>query len=243
LQIDEELMNELVNISEIVNPDEVLLVLDSMMGQDAINVITGFNEKLKLTGTILTKLDGDTRGGVAISARYLTNVPIKYIGTSEKLDGIEEFDPQRMVSRILGMGDMMSLIEKAESIMNEEEAESTYKKMKKGKYDLEDFLKQFNQMKKLGSFESIIKMIPGAKKMGLTNIQIDPKQMARVEAIVLSMTSKERKNPEIIKASRKERIAKGSGTSVQEVNKLLKQFEESKKMMKMMSNGNFNLPF
>ena len=243
LQIDEELMNELVNISEIVNPDEVLLVLDSMMGQDAINVITGFNEKLKLTGTILTKLDGDTRGGVAISARYLTNVPIKYIGTSEKLDGLEEFDPQRMVSRILGMGDMMSLIEKAESIMNEEEAESTYKKMKKGKYDLEDFLKQFNQMKKLGSFESIIKMIPGAKKMGLTNIQIDPKQMARVEAIVLSMTSKERKNPEIIKASRKERIAKGSGTSVQEVNKLLKQFEESKKMMKMMSNGNFNLPF
>ena len=243
LQIDEELMNELVNISEIVNPDEVLLVLDSMMGQDAINVITGFNEKLKLTGTILTKLDGDTRGGVAISARYLTNVPIKYIGASEKLDGIEEFDPQRMVSRILGMGDMMSLIEKAESIMNEEEAESTYKKMKKGKYDLEDFLKQFNQMKKLGSFESIIKMIPGAKKMGLTNIQIDPKQMARVEAIVLSMTSKERKNPEIIKASRKERIAKGSGTSVQEVNKLLKQFEESKKMMKMMSNGNFNLPF
>ena len=243
LQIDEELMNELVNISEIVNPDEVLLVLDSMMGQDAINVITGFNEKLKLTGTILTKLDGDTRGGVAISARYLTNVPIKYIGTSEKLDGIEEFDPQRMVSRILGMGDMMSLIEKAESIMNEEEAESTYKKMKKGKYDLEDFLKQFKQMKKLGSLESIIKMIPGAKKMGLTNIQIDPKQMARVEAIVLSMTSKERKNPEIIKASRKERIAKGSGTSVQEVNKLLKQFEESKKMMKMMSNGNFNLPF
>lgn len=243
LQIDEELMNELVNISEIVNPDEVLLVLDSMMGQDAINVITGFNDKLKLTGTILTKLDGDTRGGVAISARYLTNVPIKYIGTSEKLDGIEEFDPQRMVSRILGMGDMMSLIEKAESIMNEEEAESTYKKMKKGKYDLEDFLKQFSQMKKLGSFESIIKMIPGAKKMGLTNIQIDPKQMARVEAIVLSMTSKERKNPEIIKASRKERIAKGSGTSVQEVNKLLKQFEESKKMMKMMSNGNFNLPF
>ena len=243
LQIDEELMNELVNISEIVNPDEVLLVLDSMMGQDAINVITVFNEKLKLTGTILTKLDGDTRGGVAISARYLTNVPIKYIGTSEKLDGIEEFDPQRMVSRILGMGDMMSLIEKAESIMNEEEAESTYKKMKKGKYDLEDFLKQFNQMKKFGSFESIIKMIPGAKKMGLTNIQIDPKQMARVEAIVLSMTSKERKNPEIIKASRKERIAKGSGTSVQEVNKLLKQFEESKKMMKMMSNGNFNLPF
>lgn len=243
LQIDENLMTELVNMCNIVNPDEVILVLDSMIGQDAINVITGFNEKLKLTGTILTKMDGDTRGGVAISARYLTNVPIKFIGTSEKLDGLEEFDPNRMVSRILGMGDMMSLIEKAESIMNEEDAEKTYKKMKKGKYDLEDFLKQFNQIKKLGSFESLIKMIPGAKKMGLTNIQIDPKQVSRVEAIVLSMTIKERRNPEIIKASRKERIAKGSGTSVQEVNKLLKQFEESKKMMKMMSNGNFKMPF
>ena len=243
LQIDENLMTELVNMCNIVNPDEVILVLDSMIGQDAINVITGFDEKLKLTGTILTKMDGDTRGGVAISARYLTNVPIKFIGTSEKLDGLEEFDPNRMVSRILGMGDMMSLIEKAESIMNEEDAEKTYKKMKKGKYDLEDFLKQFNQIKKLGSFESLIKMIPGAKKMGLTNIQIDPKQVSRVEAIVLSMTIKERRNPEIIKASRKERIAKGSGTSVQEVNKLLKQFEESKKMMKMMSNGNFKMPF
>ena len=243
LQIDEDLMNELININNEVKMDEILLVLDSMIGQDAINVIMGFNEKLPLTGTILTKLDGDTRGGVAISARYLTNVPIKFIGTSEKLDGLEEFDPNRMVSRILGMGDMMGLIEKAESIMNEEDAEESLKKMKKGKYDLEDFLKQFKQIKKLGPLESILKMIPGAKKMGLNNINIDPKQVSRIEAIVLSMTPKERRNPEIIKASRKERIAKGSGTSVQEVNKLLTQFEESKKMMKMMSSGNFKMPF
>ena len=242
LQIDEDLMQELININESVKMHEILLVLDSMIGQDAINVITGFNEKLPLTGVILTKMDGDTRGGVAISARYLTNVPIKFVGTSEKLDGLEEFDSERMVGRILGMGDMMGLIEKAESVMNEEEAEESLKKMKKGKYDLEDFLKQFKTIKKLGSLEGLLKMIPGAKKMGLTNVQIDPKQVARIEAIVLSMTPYERKNPDQIKASRKERIAKGSGTSVQEVNKLLKQFEESKKMMKMMSNGNFKMP-
>ena len=243
LQIDEDLMQELININESVKMHEILLVLDSMIGQDAINVITGFNEKLPLTGVILTKMDGDTRGGVALSARYLTNVPIKFVGTSEKLDGLEEFDSERMVGRILGMGDMMGLIEKAESIMNEEEAEESYKKMKKGKYDLEDFLKQIKQIKKLGSIEGLLKMIPGAKKMGLNNIHIDPKQVSRIEAIVLSMTIEERRNPDIIKASRKERIAKGSGTSVQEVNKLLNQFEESKKMMKIMSNGNFKMPF
>ena len=243
LQIDEALMDELININTEVKMDEILLVLDSMIGQDAINVITGFNEKLPLTGVILTKLDGDTRGGVAISARYLTNVPIKFIGTSEKLDGIEEFDPERMVSRILGMGDMMGLIEKAESIMNEEEAEESYKKMKKGKFDLEDFLKQFKTIKKLGSIEGILKMIPGARKMGLNNVQIDPKEVAKIEAIVLSMTPQERRNPDIIKASRKERIAKGSGTTVQQVNRLLTQFEQSKKMMKMMSSGNMKLPF
>jgi len=243
LQIDEDLMNELININKAVKMDEVLLVLDSMIGQDAINVITGFNEKLPLTGVILTKLDGDTRGGVALSARYLTNVPIKFVGVSEKLDGLELFDSERMVGRILGMGDMMGLIEKAESIMNEEDTESSFKKMKSGKYDLEDFLKQYNQMKKLGPLENILKMIPGAKKMGLTDVQIDPKEMARVEAIILSMTPKERKNPDIIKASRKERIAKGCGQNVQAVNKLLTQFEQSKKMMKMMSNGNMKLPF
>lgn len=243
LQIDEKLMDELISINKAVKMDEILLVLDAMIGQDAINVITGFNEKLPLTGVILTKLDGDTRGGVALSARYLTNVPIKFVGVSEKLDGLELFDSERMVGRILGMGDMMGLIEKAESIMNEEDTESSFKKMKNGKYDLEDFLKQYNQMKKLGPLENIIKMLPGAKKMGLTDIQIDPKEMARVEAIILSMTPKERKNPDIIKASRKERIAKGCGQNVQAVNKLLTQFEQSKKMMKMMSNGNMKLPF
>ena len=243
LHVDDELMDELKNLNEEFKPNEILLVLDAMIGQDAINVINGFNDKLPLTGTILTKMDGDTKGGVALTARHLTNVPIKFIGTSEKLDGLEEFDPERMVSRILGMGDMMGLIEKAESILNEEEAEATYKKMKKGNYDLDDFLKQFKQIKKLGSIESLLKMIPGAKKMGLNNINIDPKDMARVEAIILSMTKEERKNPSIIKASRKERIAKGSGRTVTEVNRLLTQFEESKKMMKMFSNGNMKFPF
>ena len=243
LHIDNNLMDELIKINDEFKPHEILLVLDSMIGQDAINVINGFNDKLPLTGTILTKMDGDTKGGVALTARHLTNVPIKFIGTSEKLDGLEEFDPNRMVSRILGMGDMMGLIEKAESIMNEEEAEATYKKMKKGNFDLEDFLNQFKQIKKLGSIESLLKMIPGAKKMGLNNINIDPKDMARVEAIILSMTKEERRDPSIIKASRKIRIAKGSGRSVEDVNKLLKQFEESKKMMKMFSNGNMKFPF
>ena len=243
LQIDETLMDELKNINEAVKMHEILLVLDAMIGQDAINVINGFNDKLPLTGVILTKMDGDTRGGVALSARHLTNVPIKFVGVSEKLDGLELFDAERMTQRILGMGDMMGLIEKAEGIMNEEESLDTFKKMKKGKYDLEDFLKQFNQIKKLGPMENLIKMLPGAKKMGLTNIQIDPKEMARLEAIVLSMTPEERRNPDIIKASRKERIAKGCGQNVQAVNKLLTQFEQSKKMMKMMSNGNMKLPF
>ena len=243
LHIDDNLMDELEDIRKEVNPHEILLVLDSMIGQDAINVIKGFYEKLPLTGTILTKMDGDTKGGVAISARHLTNVPIKFIGTSEKLDGLEVFDPERMVSRILGMGDMMSLIEKAESVINEEDAEKAYKKMKKGTFDLEDFLDQMKQIKKLGSISSLLKMIPGAKKMGLNNVEIDPKDMARIEAIILSMTKEERRHPEIIKASRKVRISKGSGTTVEQVNRLLKQFEESKKMMKMFSNGNLNLPF
>ena len=243
LHVDVELMDELENIRNKVNPQEILLVIDSMMGQDAINVITGFNDKLPLTGVILTKLDGDTRGGVALSVRHLTNVPIKFIGVSEKLDGLDSFDPERMAGRILGMGDIISLVEKATESIDEKEAEKTAKKMMQGKFDLEDFLSTMKQMKKLGPLENLIKLIPGAKKMGLNNIQIDPKQMAHVEAIVLSMTPKERRNPEIIKASRKTRIAKGSGTSVQEVNKLLQQFDQMKKMMKQVSNGNFKLPF
>ena len=243
LHIDDLLMQELEDINNIVKPNEVLLVIDSMMGQDAINVITGFNEKLKLTGVILTKLDGDTRGGVALSVRHLTNVPIKFIGVSEKLDGLDKFDPERMAGRILGMGDIVSLVERAEAAIDEKEAMNAAKRMKDGKFDLEDFLKTMKQMKKLGPLENLIKLIPGASKAGLDKVKVDPKQMAHVEAIVLSMTPYERRNPDIIKASRKSRIAKGSGTSVQEVNKLLEQFIQMKKMMKIFSSGNFKLPF
>ena len=243
LHIDEELMEELENIKDAVNPQEILLVIDSMMGQDAINVITGFNDRLPLTGVVLTKLDGDTRGGVALSVRHLTNVPIKFMGTSEKIDGLELFDPERMAGRILGMGDIVSLVEKATESIDEKAAERTAKRMQEGKFDLEDFLDTMKQMKKLGPLENLLKLLPGAKKMGLNDIKIDPKQMAHIEAIVLSMTPYERKNPDIIKASRKTRIAAGSGTSVQEVNRLLQQFDQMKKMMKMMSNGNFKMPF
>ena len=243
LHIDEELMDELKELNEAIHPQEILLVIDSMMGQDAINVIEGFNQNLPLTGVVLTKLDGDTRGGVALSVRHLTNVPIKFIGISEKMDGLDKFDPERMAGRILGMGDIISLVEKATEEIDEEEALSAAKKMQSGKFDLEDFLKQMKQIKKLGPLENLIKLLPGAKKMGLNNININPKQMAHVEAIILSMTPLERKKPEIIKASRKTRIAKGCGLSVQEVNKLLTQFEQMKKMMKQMANGNMKLPF
>ena len=243
LQIDEDLMNELDNISKAVKIDETLLVIDSMMGQDAINVINGFNDQLKLTGVILTKLDGDTRGGVALSVRHLTNVPIKFIGVSEKMDGLDSFDPERMAGRILGMGDVISLVEKAQEAIDEKEAEKTAKRMQEGKFDLEDFLSSMKQMRKLGPIENLLKLMPGARKAGLDKIKVDPKQIARVEAIVLSMTPKERRNPNIIKASRKTRIAKGSGTSVQEVNKLLEQFDQMKKLMKQMKNGNLKMPF
>ena len=243
LHIDEELMEELQNINEAVNPNEILLVIDSMTGQDAVNVITGFNERLPLTGAVLTKLDGDTKGGAALSIRHLTNIPIKFIGVSEKMDGLEPFHPERMANRILDMGDLMSMIEKAEGVFDEEEALETAKKLQKGKFDLEDFLNQLHQVKKLGPLENLIKLIPGAKKMGLNNVNIDPKQMAHIEAIILSMTMEERRNPDILKASRKRRIAAGSGRSVEEVNKLLKQFEQMKVMVKRMQSGNFKMPF
>ena len=243
LHIDEELMLELQNITKAVNPNETLLVIDAMMGQDAINVITGFNEKLALSGVILTKLDGDTRGGVALSVRHLTNIPIKFVGVSEKMDGLTEFYPERMASRILGMGDILSMVEKIEAEIDEKEAEKAAKKMMKGDFNLEDFLGQMKQIKKLGPLENIIKMLPGASKMGFNNVNIDPKKLSHIEAIILSMTPYERRNPDILKASRKERIAKGSGTTVTEVNQLLKQFEEMKKMMKMFKNGNFKMPF
>ena len=243
LHIDEELMEELQSINEEVNPNEILLVIDSMMGQDAVNVITGFNERLPLTGAVLTKLDGDTKGGAALSIRHLTNIPIKFIGVSEKMDGLEPFHPERMANRILDMGDLMSMIEKAEGVFDEDEAIEAAKKLQKGKFDLEDFLNQLNQVKKLGPLENLIKLIPGAKKMGLNNVNIDPKQMAHIEAIILSMTMEERRNPDILKASRKRRIASGSGRSVEEVNKLLKQFEQMKVMVKRMQSGNFKMPF
>jgi len=243
LHIDDDLMNELEEIEKEIKPNEILLVIDSMMGQDAINVITGFNDKLPLTGVVLTKLDGDTRGGVALSVRHLTNVPIKFIGTSEKMDGLDSFDPERMAGRILGMGDIISLVEKAQESIDEKEAEKTAKRMQSGKFDLEDFLSSMKQIKKLGPLENLIKLIPGAKKMGLTNVKIDPKELAHVEAIVQSMTPEERRHPEIIKASRKQRIAKGCGLDVQAVNRLLNQFEDMKKMMKMMGSGKLKMPF
>ncbi|MEG2620770.1 MAG: signal recognition particle protein [Bacilli bacterium] len=243
LHVDEKLMNELKNIKEVINPTEILLVIDAMIGQDAINVINGFNESLPLTGTILTKMDGNTKGGVALSTKYLTKVPIKYVGTSEKLDGIDSFDANRMVSRILGNGDILAIIEKAEAVIDEKEALKTVKKLEQGKIDLEDFLSQLKQMKKLGPLENVLKLLPGASKLGLNNINIDPKQISRIEAIIQSMTKKERIKPEIIKASRKIRIAKGSGCEVQDVNRLLNQFEQMKKMLKMYKSGSFKMPF
>ena len=240
LHIDSELMQELNDIKTLVQPHEILLVVDSMIGQDAINVIEGFNNNLNLTGAILTKLDGDTKGGFALSVRQLTNVPIKFVGVSEKMDGLEEFDPERIANRILDMGDLLGMIEKAENLIDEDMLK-TAKKMQSGKFDLEDFLCQLNQIKKLGPLENIIKMLPNAKKMGLGNVTINPKDMAHVEAIILSMTPYERRHPEVLKASRKIRIAKGSGRSVEEVNRLLKQFEQMKTLMKQFKNG--KMPF
>ena len=243
LHIDEELMTELVNINEIAKCHEIILVIDAMMGQDAINVIKGFNDKLPLTGAILTKMDGNTKGGVALSVRHLTNIPIKFLGTSEKMDGLSEFYPERMAERILDMGDILSIAEKVGDVINEEEANNMAKKMQKGKYDLEDFLTNLKQIRKLGPLENILKMLPGARKAGLSNININPKDFAHIEAIILSMTPYERHHPEVLKNTRKLRISKGSGRSVEEINRLLKQFEEMKSMMKKMSNGEMKLPF
>ncbi len=243
LHIDELLMDELVNINNIAKPNEILLVIDAMMGQDAINVIKGFNDKLPLTGAMLTKMDGNTKGGVALSVRHLTNIPIKFLGTSEKMDGLSEFYPERMAERILDMGDILSIAEKVNDVIDEEEATNLAKKMQKGKYDLEDFLTNLKQIKKLGPLENLLKMIPGARKMGLNNINVNPKDFSHIEAIILSMTPYERRHPEVLKNSRKLRISKGSGRSVEEINRLLKQFEEMKKMMKQMSNGNMKMPF
>lgn len=243
LQIDEELMQELKDISSNFKLDETILVIDAMMGQDAINVINGFNDALNLTGTILTKLDGNTKGGVALSVRHLTNIPIKFVGNSEKMDGLSEFYPERMAKRILDMGDILGIAEKVENLITEDEAKDQMSKMKKGNYNLEDFLTNIRQIKKLGPLENILKMLPGARKMGLGDININPKDLAHVEAIIYSMTPYERKHPDVLKATRKQRIAKGSGRSVEEVNRLLKQFDSMKSMMKNMTNGNMKLPF
>lgn len=243
LQIDEKLMDELVSISDNFKINEILLVIDAMMGQDAINVINGFNDKLKLTGAILTKMDGNTKGGVALSVRHLTNVPIKFIGDSEKMDGLTLFDPKRMADRILDMGDILSIAEKVEESIDISEATDLAKKMQRGKFDLDDFLNTFKQIRKMGPLENLLKMIPGARNAGLSNVQIDPKEMAHIEAIILSMTSYERKHPDEIKHSRKQRISKGSGRSVEEINRLLNQFESMRKMMKQLTNGNMKLPF
>ncbi|AMC07713.1 signal recognition particle protein [Turicibacter sp. H121] len=235
LHIDEQLMDELKDIKALVKPQEILLVVDAMTGQDAVNVAQSFHEQLDLTGVILTKLDGDTRGGAALSIRKITNVPIKFMGMGEKLDTLEVFHPERMASRILGMGDVMTLIERAQENFDEEESMKLADKMMNATYDFNDFLKQMKQMKKLGAFEDILKLIPGVGNQ-LKDINIDPKQMARVEAIIYSMTEQERKNPDLINASRKNRIAKGCGCDIAEVNRLIKQFTDMRKMMKKFSN-------
>lgn len=235
LHIDETLMDELKQIKDAVNPDEILLVVDAMTGQDAVNVAETFHQRLGITGTILTKLDGDTRGGAALSIRSVTGTPIKFAGMGEKLEALEPFHPDRMASRILGMGDVLSLIEKAQANVDQEKAQEAGKKLMSGEFTLEDFLEQMQQIKKMGPLQDLLSMIPGfGSHKALQNVSIDDKQIARVEAIIRSMTPKERQDPKIMNASRRRRIAAGSGTSVQEVNRLLNQFAEMQKMMKQL---------
>ena len=233
LHVDEELMNELKNVKANVKPHEILLVVDSMTGQDAVNVAKAFNEALGIDGVVLTKLDGDTRGGAAISVKKITGRPIKFAATGEKLSDIEVFYPDRMASRILGMGDVLSIIEKAEEAIDLEEAEKLEKQLKKKKdLDLDDYLTQLKQIKKMGSFSSLLKMIPGMNQ--LKDVKVDDKEFTRIEAIISSMTKEERKNPKLLNGNRRVRIAKGSGTSVQEINKFMKSFEMTQKMMRQM---------
>ncbi|GGG21559.1 signal recognition particle protein [Lysinibacillus alkalisoli] len=236
LHIDEELMQELKDIRAIKEPDEIFLVVDAMTGQDAVNVANNFNEALGITGVVLTKLDGDTRGGAALSIRSVTEKPIKFIGMGEKMDALEPFHPERMASRILGMGDMLSLIEKAQAQVDEDKAKELEEKFKTQSFTFDDFIEQLQQVKKMGPLDEILKMIPGVNKMkGIENVQVDDKQMGHLEAIIYSMTKEEKTNPDIINSSRKKRISKGSGRPIQEVNRLLKQFEDMKKMMKQMT--------
>ena len=238
LHIDEELMEELVKIKSSTEPSEILLVVDAMTGQDAVNVAKSFNDLLDISGVVVTKMDGDTRGGAALSVKYITGKPIKFIGTGEKLDAIELFHPDRMASRILGMGDILSLIEKAEAAFDEKNAKELEKKMREQTFSLEDFLDQLRQLKKMGNLEQILGMMPGANAGALKNAQLDEKQMDRIEAMILSMTPAERLHPEIINGSRRKRIAQGSGTQVEDLNRLLRQFDQMKKMMKQFSGKN-----
>ncbi|PZG47971.1 signal recognition particle protein [Listeria ivanovii] len=255
LHIDETLMDELKQVKEIATPTEILLVVDSMTGQDAVNVAESFNEQLEITGVVLTKLDGDTRGGAALSIRSVTGKPIKFIATGEKMEALETFHPDRMASRILGMGDVLSLIEKAQTDVDTEKMKAMEQKMKDNSMTLDDFLEQLQQVKQMGPLDELLKMMPGAGKMkGLDNMQVDDKQLGHIEAIIKSMTKNEKDNPDIINASRRKRIARGSGRPIQEINRLLKQFTEMKKMMKQMTGGgkgkkgknpfgNFKMPF
>ncbi len=260
LHIDEELMDELVNIKGEVRPQEILLVIDAMTGQDAVNVAETFNDRLGVDGVIITKMDGDTRGGAALSVRAVTGKPIKYVGMGEKMEDLEPFYPDRMASRILGMGDVLSLIEKAQQAYDENQAKELEKKMRTLDFNLEDFLNQLQQIKKMGPIKDLMKMMPGiGGKVNIDDLNIDDNATKHIEAIIQSMTKKERQNPDILNGPRKRRIAKGSGTSIQEINKLLKQFEEMKNMMKMMNGmakgkkgfgglgglggGKFKLPF
>ncbi|RCW70743.1 signal recognition particle protein [Saliterribacillus persicus] len=237
LHVDTDLMDELAQIKDAVKPDEIFLVVDSMTGQDAVNVAENFNDQLDISGVILTKLDGDTRGGAALSIKAVTDKPIKFAGTGEKLDEIEAFHPERMASRILGMGDVLSLIEKAQENVDEKKAKELEQKMRSASFTFDDFLDQMGQVRNMGPLDDLIGMMPGANKMkGMKNLEIDEKQINHVEAIIQSMTAKERQDPSLMNASRKKRIAKGAGRPVSEVNRLLKQFEEMKKMMKQMTN-------
>ncbi|WZL74817.1 signal recognition particle protein [Clostridiaceae bacterium 35-E11] len=251
LHIDENLMDELENIKKEVTPQEILLVVDAMTGQDAVNVAQSFNEKLGIDGVILTKLDGDTRGGAALSVRAITEKPIKFVGMGEKLEDLQPFYPDRMSSRILGMGDVLSLIEKAQANFDEKKARELEKKIKSKEFSFDDFLDQLQQMKNMGSMSQLLEMIPGANSKQLKNLEIDDKELVHIEAIIQSMTKEERKNPSIINGSRRKRIAKGSGVTVHQVNNLLKQFAQTKKMMKqfadmeksMKKGGKMKFPF
>ncbi len=237
LHIDEALMLELRKIKAATSPTEILLTVDAMLGQDAVNVAQSFNDLLDITGVVLTKMDGDTRGGAALSVRYVTGKPIKFVGIGEKLDAIEPFHPDRIASRILGMGDVLSLIEKAEAAIDEKKAAEMEKKMREATFSLDDFLDQLHQLRKMGNLDQILAMLPGANAGALKDINVDEKQMARIEAIVLSMTPTERLRPDVINGSRRRRIAAGSGTTVEDVNKLLRQFEQMKKMMKQFASS------